>query len=176
MGLSDEALLERLNEHPGLRSRVESMLLAVMDEKGELQEADAAEMLLIEQMRRMGQESLQAWATGQAVKAADSVGHESGVWRGGKKLQWHSTFGEITVEEIQYRHGNQHIRPFVNRAKVRHRGCSRPLQRVVTDFGADVAFAQVEDKLVEHYGIILPESTIRRVTESHAEKLHHDTG
>jgi hypothetical protein len=85
MGLSDEALLDRLNEHPGLRSRVESMLLVVVDEKGELQEADAAEMQLIEQMRRMGQESLQAWATGQAVKAAERVRQESGVWRGGKK-------------------------------------------------------------------------------------------
>jgi hypothetical protein len=45
----------------------------------------------------------------------------------------------------------------------------------VTDFGADVAFAQVEDKLVEHYGIILPESTIRRVTESHAQKIYATT-
>jgi len=55
MSLSDEALLEHLNKHPELRSRVESMLLVVADEKGELQEADAAEMQLIEQMRRMGQ-------------------------------------------------------------------------------------------------------------------------
>jgi len=85
MILSDETLLERLNEHPELRSRVESMLLVVADEKGELQEADAAEMQLIEQMRRMGQASLQAWATGQAVKAADGVGLANGVWRAGKK-------------------------------------------------------------------------------------------
>jgi hypothetical protein len=63
----------------------------------------------------------------------------------------------------------------VNRAKVRNRGCSRPLQRVVTDFGADVAFAQVEDKLVEHYGILLPESTIRRITESHAQAIYITT-
>lgn len=72
---------------------------------------------------------------------------------------------------MQYRHGSRRIRPFVNRAKVRHRGCSRPLQRVVTDFGADVAFAQVEDKLVEHYGILLAPSTIRRVTEAHARAI-----
>ena len=45
------------------------------------------------------------------------------------------------------------------------------MQRVVTDFGADVSFARVEDKLVEHYGIILPESTIRRVTELHAQRI-----
>jgi hypothetical protein len=37
---------------------------------------------------------------------------------------------------------------------------------VVTDFGADVAFAQVMDKLVEHYGVVLGESTIRRITVS----------
>lgn len=72
---------------------------------------------------------------------------------------------------MQYRQGSKRIRPFVGRAKVRNRGCSRPLQRVVTDFGADVAFARVEDKLVEHYGVLLPESTIRRVTEKHAQTI-----
>lgn len=85
MGMSDEALLKRLNGHPELRSRVESMLLVVGDEMGNLQEADAAEMQLIEQMRRMGQESLQAWATGQAAKASESVARESKAWREGKK-------------------------------------------------------------------------------------------
>lgn len=85
MGMSDEALLNHLNVHPELRSRVESMLLVVVDEKGELQEADAAELRLIEEMRRMGQETLQAWATGQAAKAAEIVGQESGIWRGVKK-------------------------------------------------------------------------------------------
>lgn len=76
---------------------------------------------------------------------------------------------------MQYRHGSKRIRPFVNQAKVRNRGCSRPLQRVVTDFGADVAFAQVEDKLVEHYGILLAPSTIRRVTEAHAQAIYATT-
>lgn len=56
-------------------------------------------------------------------------------------------------------------------AEVSQRGCSRPLQRVITDFGADQAFAQVMDKLVEHYGIVLAESTIRRITERHAEQI-----
>ena len=54
---------------------------------------------------------------------------------------------------------------------MRHRRCSQPLQRVVTDFAADVAFAQVEDKLVEHYGIFLDESTIRRITLLHAQAI-----
>ncbi len=56
-------------------------------------------------------------------------------------------------------------------AQVRQRGCSRPLQRIITDFGADVPFAQVMDKLVEHYGIVLSESTITRITQTHARRL-----
>jgi hypothetical protein len=43
------------------------------------------------------------------------------------------------------------------------------LQRVVTDFAVDVAFAQVMDKLVAHYGVVLGESTIRRITKGHAQ-------
>lgn len=45
------------------------------------------------------------------------------------------------------------------------------MQRVVTDFAADVSFAQAMDKLVEHYGVLLGESTIRRITEGHARKM-----
>jgi len=56
----------------------------------------------------------------------------------------------------------------VRSARVSQRGCSRPLQRVITDFGADVPFAQVMDKLVEHYGIVLSESTFTRITQTHA--------
>ena len=60
----------------------------------------------------------------------------------------------------------------MNSAKITHRGCSLPLQRVVVDFGADVSFAQVMDKLVEHYGILVAASTIRRVTELHARNIY----
>jgi hypothetical protein len=41
----------------------------------------------------------------------------------------------------------------------------------VTDFGADFPYAQAMDKLVEHYGVLLSESTIRRVTQSHAKRV-----
>lgn len=73
--------------------------------------------------------------------------------------------------EPQYRSGTKRVRPFAQSAQVSHRGCSRPLQRAVTDFGADLPFAQVMDKLVEHYGIILCESTIRHTTEGHAQAI-----
>ena len=58
---------------------------------------------------------------------------------------------------------------------MRHRSCSGPLQRAVTDFGADGSFAQAMDKLVEHYGVLLSESTIRRITEGHGQAIFETT-
>ena len=55
-----------------------------------------------------------------------------------------------------------------------NRGCSRPLHRVVTDFGADQPFAQAMDKIVEHYGVVLSESAIARITEGHAKAIFEE--
>jgi hypothetical protein len=41
----------------------------------------------------------------------------------------------------------------------------------VTDFGADQPFAKARDKLIEHYGVVLGESTIARITEGHARNI-----
>lgn len=78
--------------------------------------------------------------------------------------------------EPQYRKASKRIRAFAQSAGVSHRGCSRPLQRAVTDFGADLPFAQAMDKLVEHYGIVLGESTLRHITEGHAQAMFEATG
>lgn len=55
---------------------------------------------------------------------------------------------------------------------MKSRGYSLPLQRRITDFGADVAFARVVDKLQEHYGIKVPVSAVRSITEGHAQAMH----
>lgn len=81
----------------------------------------------------------------------------------------------MSVDEPQYRRAKKRVRPFAQSAGVSQRACSRPLQRAVTDFGADLPFVQVMDKLVEHYGIVLGESTIRRITEGHARKIFEAT-
>lgn len=78
--------------------------------------------------------------------------------------------------EPQYRRGSKRLRPFVRSAGVRARSCSRLLQRAVTDLAADVPFAKAMDKLVEHYGIVLGESTIREVTLCHAQAMHRTSG
>ena len=61
-------------------------------------------------------------------------------------------------------------------AKVVSRGCSRPLQRVITDFAADQPFALARLKLLEHYGFEIGESTIQRVTLGHAKTVFEAGG
>ncbi len=68
------------------------------------------------------------------------------------------------------------MRPFVLSAKVSPRGCSRPLQRAITDFAADQPFAVARMKLLEHYGFELGESTIQRITLSHARAIFESDG
>ena len=93
-----------------------------------------------------------------------------------KKLRWHTKFGEIEVLEPQYRCESKRIRPFLRSAKVVPRGCSRPLQRAITDFAADQPFAQVRVKLLEHYGFEIGESTIERIALGHAKALFEAGG
>lgn len=64
------------------------------------------------------------------------------------------------------------VRPFSQVVGVRCRGYSLPLQRRITDFGADVPFGKVSEKLHEHYGIRVPASSARRITEHHAQRIH----
>lgn len=159
--MSDAELVRRLGVHPDLRNRMESLLLAVEDETGELKTADAAEMRIIDEMRRTGQVAIQSWAARQVEKTSQEIKKTAGIWsEGKKKLSWHTTFGDINIDEPQYRDGSKRVRPFAQSANVSNHGYSLPLQRVVTDFGADQSFGQAVDKLAEHYGVVLNESAI----------------
>lgn len=63
------------------------------------------------------------------------------------------------------------VRPFLESAAVRPRSCSLPLQRAITDFGADHGFGRVPKKLQEHYGITIAGSTVRKITERHGAQM-----
>ena len=41
----------------------------------------------------------------------------------------------------------------------------------MTDFGADSSFEKACKKLQEHYGITVPPSAARRITEEHAQRM-----
>ena len=82
---SDEAILSGLNAHPQIKSRLAALLAVVEDAGGDLKEADGAEMRLIEEIRRMGQGAMQAWATRQVEKSAQAIRQDRQVHREGKK-------------------------------------------------------------------------------------------
>lgn len=67
--------------------------------------------------------------------------------------------------------GGQQWRPFSESAGVRCRGYSLGLQRALTDFGADVAFGKVPQKLKEHYGIEVPVSAAQTIAKQHAATM-----
>ena len=58
-----ESLEARLNRHPALKGKIESLLAVVEDAEGDLIKADAAEQRVIEEIRQLGQAALQGWAT-----------------------------------------------------------------------------------------------------------------
>jgi hypothetical protein len=66
------------------------------------------------------------------------------------------------------------VRPFSEHCGIKCREYSLPLQRIITDFGADVSFCKVPDKLREHYGITTGYSAIRNITEKHAGVVKAD--
>jgi hypothetical protein len=79
---TDEALVQALKRYPQLKQRVAHLMAVVEDAEGDLSRADEAERRVIEEIRRLGQESLQAWAERQVEQAALTAAN-TGEGRGG---------------------------------------------------------------------------------------------
>jgi hypothetical protein len=78
------------------------------------------------------------------------------------------------VEEQVYRFSDKtgtRIRPFSESALINSHSYSRGLQKAICDFGADHSFGRVNEKLKEHYGIQVPDSAARSITEYHAAQM-----
>ncbi len=67
--------------------------------------------------------------------------------------------------------GKPIVRPFCQSAGVTCRRYSITLQRIITDFGADVPFGRIPKKLQEHYGITVPVSSAQKITQEHAAQV-----
>jgi len=78
-------LSTRLKKHPQLRARVEQLLDLCEDSAGDLRQAHEAEQRVIEQLRALGHEVLEDWATGQVEARCADLDRTVGVWREGKK-------------------------------------------------------------------------------------------
>ncbi len=58
----DQLFISRLNQHPKLRNRMESLLQVVENSAGNCIKADDAERYVIEELRKMGSDALHCWA------------------------------------------------------------------------------------------------------------------
>ena len=83
--LSDEAFLAFFQSRPELRDRMASIVGAVANSEGDLVEADAAEERLVEEMRLLGREAMQSWASGRVEATEREVRLQAGMHRQGKK-------------------------------------------------------------------------------------------
>jgi len=71
-------LINRLREHPELMERFKTILEITANTDGPIKQADEVEALLIEEMRRLGNASIESWASraertlGEQLKQKDS--------------------------------------------------------------------------------------------------------
>lgn len=84
-GSRKKSVEERLREHPKLKVRIEQMLDVIENTTGDVVKADEAEQRFIEELRKMGQESLQDWAENQQEQVDRYWGEREGVSRKEKK-------------------------------------------------------------------------------------------
>jgi len=78
-------LEERLRDQPELRAKIESLLEIVENAAGDVQKAAEAERRVTEELRKMGNEVLHAWARRQANKQEKESAGKPGVVRKVKK-------------------------------------------------------------------------------------------
>jgi hypothetical protein len=69
----------------------------------------------------------------------------------------------------RFLHKQKLVIPFSKVTGVDCRDYSLLLERVITDFGADVSFGQAVEKIKEHYGITISASAVRNITKKHAK-------
>ena len=84
--LSDtHMLVAKLDKHPWIKEWIASMLEVVENTQGDLKRADEAEERVIEEVRRMGQQVLQAWAASRVEHTEHALRQEGLASRQGKK-------------------------------------------------------------------------------------------
>lgn len=66
------SLESRLNAHPALKVKIESLLSVVENADGDLQSAHKAEQRVIEEIQKLGQTALQGWAIQQNEKQRET--------------------------------------------------------------------------------------------------------
>jgi len=137
--------------------------------------ADEAEDMAAEEVSKLGADILADWAGEQALQSLHHARqqHPQAIQDGKKKLQWHTIFGTVSLTETVLRLGRRgrRIRPFSRDAGVGHRQCSRRLQRVLVDFGAESSFERAAKRVWEHYRIEVSRHALYTHTLQHGRAM-----
>ena len=153
--------------------RLRSILELTSNAGGPLKTADEVEELLIQELRRLGNTTLCQWATQAEARVSNELKGQDPTIRSRKKrtLKWWCVFGLVSVRERIWRSQTQsYVRPLPQRLGVTPRGRSRRLQRVLTDFGCEQAFARAAESVLEHYGFAVGSTAVRTATLVHAQR------
>jgi hypothetical protein len=82
---AEAQLLEQLREHPEMMERVQSILDLTRSTEGPLKTADEVEELLVQEMRRLGNTSMNQWAMGAQERVANELKGQDPTVRSRKK-------------------------------------------------------------------------------------------
>jgi len=170
---AEARLLEQLREHPEMMERVQSILELTRGAEGPLKTADEVEELLVQEMRRLGNTSMNQWAMGAEKRVTHELKGQDPTVRSRKKktLKWWCVFGLVSVRDRIWRSSTQsYLRPLPEGLGVTPRGRSRRLERVLTDFGCEHSFARAAESVLEHYGFELGVSAVRTAMLKHAQR------
>lgn len=167
------SLDERYADKPHLRQRLLEMADMIDELVAQGCTAHEAEARAINEIRKLGHGLLTEWAEkSESAAVAKARAHNPKLqpYRKKRALTWHSTYGSITVLEQRLRRGRRgaQVRPFCEQSQISSRAYSLPLQRAMTDFGADYSFVEAAKKMREHYGVEIPASGARSCTLVHA--------
>ena len=80
-----QRFVQKIEAHPEIFDSMERLLQVVENETGEATTADEAEELLVEELRRMGHDALQSWATAKQERIEREYGSRKDFTRREKK-------------------------------------------------------------------------------------------
>ena len=83
--VSTTDLVKQLDKHPQLKARIKAMLDVVENAEGDVVKADEAEQRFIEELRLMGLDAMQAWASRKQNKVEAESNKRSDLLRKEKK-------------------------------------------------------------------------------------------
>src|ERR1017187_1063119 len=169
---AEQRLIKHLREHPELMERFQTILEITANADGPVKRADKIEALLIEEMRQLGNATMESWASraertlGEQLKQKDP----SAVVRK-KTLTWWCVFGAVSVtERVWCTEQQNYLRLLPEAIGVSARGRFKRLERVLTDFGSEHSFRHAAARVLEHYGFEINASAVRNATLQHAHR------